>query len=162
MSFSMELNEFLVACSFMPVLLATACSDIRYMKIPNSYSLFALTLFLLSVPLLGLETAATRAAVAGVAFIICFGLFAAGWFGGGDAKILPATFLFVPYSILPIYLFSFSACMALGMIAMWGARRVYMSEGAAWVSMRPGAAFPMGISIAGSLPAALFIGEIVT
>lgn len=158
----MNLNEVFAACLFIPVLMATGLSDLRYMKIPNSYSLIGIAIFLLMIPILGFEIALVRMAVGGIAFLFCFALFAAGWLGGGDAKILPVTFLFVPYSILPTYLFSFAACMIVGMIAIWSTRRRYACQEAEWVSMRPTADFPMGISIAGSLPLALLLGATIT
>lgn len=161
MSISLAENEFLVACTFLPVLLATALTDLRYMKIPNYLSFIGLGLFLLAVPFLGLEAALIRSSVCAVAFLMCFGLFAIGWLGGGDAKILPVTLLFVPLSILPVYLISFALCMLVGMICIWGVRQRYAHENAIWVSMKPNALFPMGISIAASLPVSLYISNLL-
>ena len=162
MNISVGLNEFLVACAFLPVLLATGLSDLRYMKIPNYLSFIGLGLFIATIPFLGIDVALARVVVGAVTFVLCFGLFAFGWLGGGDAKILPVTLLFVPISILPVYLLSFAACMILGMVGIWGARQVYAHDDAIWVSMKPDALFPMGISIAASLPLCMSVALLLS
>lgn len=140
-----------------PVLMATAWSDLRRMLIPNSFSLIGLGLFLASFPLLGLETWLVHLAVGATAFAICFGLFVAGWFGGGDAKMLPVSMLFVPFGILPLYMYAFAASMLLGMSAIWAVRQRLARPDADWISMQTGAAFPMGIAIATALPLTFLI-----
>ena len=154
--------HFFVALAFVPVLLATGLSDLREMRIPNRLSWIGVVLFAATLPLLGFDEWAIRALAGLVTLAICFALFAMGWLGGGDAKILPVTILFVPLSHMELYMFSFSACMILGMVGIWGARRVFAHPEATWVSMKPGAAFPMGISIAASLPAVLAIAWVLS
>ena len=151
-----------VALAFLPILMTTAIFDLREMRIPNWLSWAGLAIFTATLPVLGLEEWFLRAAVGAIAFAFCFGLFAIGWLGGGDAKILPVTLLFVPLNILSVYMFAFSAAMLIGMVAIWVARRRFSHENALWVSMKPGAAFPMGISIAASLPLALAVCLLVT
>lgn len=151
-----------VALAFLPILLTTAIFDLREMRIPNWLSWAGLAIFAATLPVLGLEAWFLRVVVGAAAFAVCFGLFAIGWLGGGDAKILPVTLLFVPLNILSLYMFAFSAAMLLGMVAIWLARQRFSHEDAIWVSMKPGAAFPMGISIAASLPLALAVCFIIT
>ena len=143
------------ACAFLPILLATAIFDLREMRIPNWLSWAGIAVFLACMPILGPDEWFSRSLVGITAFVICFGLFVVGWLGGGDAKILPVTMLYVPLSHIELFLFSFSASMILGMLAIWTARLKYSNPSAKWVSMKPGAAFPMGISIAASLPIAI-------
>ena len=157
MSAHLSTVDLFVALIFLPILAITAYGDLRRMKIPNSLSLVGLTLFVFCLPFLGFETWLLRATVAAIAFGICFLLFAIGWFGGGDAKILPVTVLFVPTSHISLYLFAFSACMIVGMVAIWLVRQKFASPEAEWVSLQSGAAFPMGISIAASLPLMLLL-----
>lgn len=152
MSASVAQAEAWVALAFLPILAATAVCDLRHMRIPNRLSWVGVALFVASLPVLGADVWSLRVLAGAAAFAICFGLFAVGWLGGGDAKILPVTFLFVPTGLLPVYLFSFSAAMVLGMVGIWLARQRLSRPDASWVSMQPGAAFPMGISIAASLP----------
>ncbi len=155
MSGAIPTVELWVAYTFLPILAVTAFFDLREMRIPNWLSWQGLALFAFCLPILGIDVWGVRALVGACAFAVCFGLYAMGWLGGGDAKIFPVTMLFVPISVLPLYMFSFSAAMCAGMIGIWCARSVYASPDSNWVSMKPGAAFPMGISIAGSLPLAL-------
>lgn len=144
-----------IACAFMPVLLVTAFFDLREMRIPNRLSWMGLAMFVCCLPVIGFEAWFVRVLIGFAAFAICFGLFSVGWLGGGDAKIFPVTILFVPATHITLFMFSFAAAMLLGMAAVWCARQFLSSPDAAWVSMQPGAAFPMGISIAASLPLAL-------
>ena len=150
-------TSLLVAVAICPVLLMTALYDLRQMRIPNWLSWAGLAIFIVTLPVLGLQAWLMSAAVGAICFAVCFALFAVGWLGGGDAKILPVTMLFVPVSHLAVYMFAFSAAMILGMVGIWLARQRFAHENAAWVSMKPGAAFPMGISIAASLPLAVCV-----
>lgn len=147
--------DLYVALAFVPLLLITALFDLREMRIPNWLSWAGLAVFAATLPVLGIDAWFMRALVGLAAFVICFGLFAVNWLGGGDAKIFPVTMLFVPMSHIAIYMFSFSVAMIVGMIVIWLARQQFSHPQARWVSMKPGAAFPMGISIAASLPLAL-------
>lgn len=144
--------EFIVLLSFLPVLIAAGYLDLRDMRIPNTLSLIGLAMFVVSLPFLGFQEWMLRASVGVAVFFICFGFFAAGWFGGGDAKILPVTTLFVPAAYLQTFMLSFATAMTLGMIGIWLVRLQFSHSQASWVSMQPGAGFPMGISIAASLP----------
>ena len=144
--------EFWIAAAFIPVLIATGMSDLRQMRIPNRLSWTGLAIFVLCFPLLGPEEWAFRSLAGLSALMVCFGLFAAGWLGGGDAKIFPVTILFIPLGHLAIYMFAFSAAMIVGMVGIWIARQFFSRPDSVWVSMQPGKAFPMGISIAMSLP----------
>lgn len=155
MNYELSTTEFAIALVFVPILLAAAVSDLRRMRIPNALTFTALGVFAIAVPFLGFDAALWRAAVGLAAFGICFTLFAVGWLGGGDAKILPASILAIPPSAMPLYLFCFSLCMLAGMMAIWAARQHWSHSDATWVSMRPGALFPMGISIAAAVPVTL-------
>ena len=154
-------HEYWVAIAFLPILAATAFCDLRDMKIPNKLSLIGLGLFAASFPVLGYEAWLLHLVAGVCVFAVCFGLFAVGWFGGGDAKILPVTVLFVPSGLLQLYMFSFSAAMLLGMAAMWCVRQQYTNPDSSWVSLKPNAHFPMGISIAASLPLALIASRLL-
>lgn len=150
-----------IMLAFMPLLIAAGYSDLRLMRIPNSLSIAGLVLFAATLPLLGLDAWLLRGGAGLFAFLICFGLFAIGWFGGGDAKLLPVTFLFVPPSQLSAYLFAFAFSMILGMTLIWIARRFLSHPQAGWVAMQPNAQFPMGISIAASMPLSFLVGPML-
>ena len=135
--------------AFLPVLAATAYCDPRFMKIPNRLSLAGIGIFVLAaIFYLPQDIALTRAAAGAIAFAICFILFMFRVFGGGDAKIFPVLILFVPLPALSVYLLGFSASMLAGMVGIFLVRQIVNRDAATWVSMKPGAGFPMGISIA--------------
>lgn len=158
--YTLSLTELAIALAFVPILLAAAASDLRYMRIPNTLSIAALGVFMIAVPFLGFDAAILRVAIGLSAFALCFALFAVGWLGGGDAKLLPASILAIPPGMMPLYLFCFSVCMLAGMMAIWAARQHWSHSEAIWVSMRPGALFPMGISIAAAIPITLLMALI--
>lgn len=133
---------------FCPVLVAVAFSDLTRMKIPNSLVAIGLALFLVSLPFLDFQEAIARIRVGAICFGLCLVLFAIGWLGGGDAKMLPVVFLFIPSSWVISYMFGFAASLLIGMILMWGARSIFGRPDSRWASLLPGAAFPMGISMA--------------
>lgn len=91
---------------FFPALMAyAAVSDMLTMTIPNRVSLalvagFALVGAVSGMPLsqIGLHLAAAACVLA-----ITFGMFAAGWMGGGDAKLAAATALWFGFSGLMDY-----------------------------------------------------------
>ena len=132
-----------------PVLLATAYSDLRRMRIPNVLSLVAVSLFLVSAPFfLTAEAATVRVLQAGATFLAGFVMFAFRLLGGGDVKIFAALVLFVPAPTFSLFLLLFSAAMIFGMALMPVLRALPGAASLGWVSLRPDARFPMGISIA--------------
>jgi prepilin peptidase CpaA len=77
---------------------ATLCygcvSDIRSLKIPNAVSLIVLALFFLNSLLSGPPDGFTKhIMVAGGALLLGFGVFAAGFMGAGDIKLISALML---------------------------------------------------------------------
>lgn len=78
----------------LPLLMA-AVRDASTMTIPNWISLALIGGFVLVQPLTftGLADIGTHLAVGGVFFAAGFAMFAFGWLGGGDAKLMAATAL---------------------------------------------------------------------
>lgn len=72
-------------------LLAAAVSDIRQYLIPNRYPIAIVFAYLVYAAGHPLEQGLWGLATGVAAFVLCAGLFAAGIFGGGDAKLLTAT-----------------------------------------------------------------------
>lgn len=72
-----------------------AISDMISMTIVNRVSLLLVATFAIAAPLTGMDayTLLTHVAALLVVLAVCFGLFAAGAMGGGDAKLLAATSL---------------------------------------------------------------------
>lgn len=91
---------------FPAVMAYAAASDLVSMTISNRVSLFLIALFVLCAVLLGLSWAQIgwHLAAGGLVLVICFCLFAAGWIGGGDAKLAAATALWFGFGQMVPYL----------------------------------------------------------
>lgn len=89
------LLTFIIVCIFAGTMLAAACKDAATMKIPNWISLALIAGFVVVQPFLfqGWDILATHLMVGGVFFLTGFAMFAFGWLGGGDAKLMAATAL---------------------------------------------------------------------
>ena len=83
-----------------------AASDLVSMTISNWLCLALVALFAVCTLLLGLSWAEVgwHLAAGSLVLVICFGLFAAGWIGGGDAKLAAATTLWFGFDHLMAYL----------------------------------------------------------
>ncbi len=134
--------------AFCPILVAVALSDMKNLRIPNTMVMAGLCLFIICSPLLGVFETSMRAAIGGLAFIICSGLFAFRVLGGGDAKMIPVVFLFIPSHLASIYMVIFGWSLLLGIVFIHLARKGFGNEQSGWVFLRAHADFPMGISIA--------------
>nr|WP_306228938.1 prepilin peptidase [Aurantimonas sp. CSK15Z-1] len=75
------------------LMLYAAVSDLLSMTIPNWLSLVLIAAFGAFAVAAGVPLAAlgAHALVAALCLIVTFGFFAAGWMGGGDAKLITAT-----------------------------------------------------------------------
>lgn len=81
-------------------MLVAASMDMLTMTIPNKISLALIAGFFVLAPFVGLGwmDLAIHVGVAMALLIICMGMFAMGWIGGGDAKFFAATGLWLGYS----------------------------------------------------------------
>jgi prepilin peptidase CpaA len=97
----------LVALLIFPLLMAfAASSDLLTMRISNALVLvlalafFALAAFVgLPLPQIGMHVAS-----AALVLVFAFAFFAFGWIGGGDAKLLAATTLWLGFGVMLPYL----------------------------------------------------------
>ncbi|MGB6230383.1 MAG: prepilin peptidase [Litorimonas sp.] len=80
----------IVTLVFAVPLAIAAWTDFSTMKIPNKVSLAAALGFFLTLPLTwqGLDMFAEHLMVGGAFFLAGFAMFAFGWLGGGDAKLM--------------------------------------------------------------------------
>lgn len=91
---------------FFPALMAfAASSDLLTMTIPNRVSLLLVAGFLCFAGAIGLPwTTIGWHLLAGLMVLTCtFGMFAAGWIGGGDAKLAAATAIWCGFGTLMEY-----------------------------------------------------------
>lgn len=97
--------EFLVLVALPALLAAAAGWDMASFTIPNRLQIALLVAFMLFVAATGMNLSVLGwHLLAGlVGLLIGFGLFAAGWIGGGDAKLFAATALWLGFSDLLPY-----------------------------------------------------------
>jgi prepilin peptidase CpaA len=90
-----------------PALMAfAASSDLLTMTISNRLSLALAGSFFLLTIITGMSLTAIgmHLAAATLVLVVCFGFFAMGWIGGGDAKLAAATALWFGFDYLLDYL----------------------------------------------------------
>jgi prepilin peptidase CpaA len=82
---------------FVFAMLSAAVSDLTTYKIRNNLIIALLLAYLVFAPIAGIPgyEIVRSVAVAGVALFLSFALFAAGWIGGGDAKLAAVTTLWL-------------------------------------------------------------------
>lgn len=102
----MSLSLIVLLGIFPFVMAYAAASDLVSMTISNRLCLFLVGAFALCALLLGLSLAEIgwHLAAGGLVLVVAFGLFAAGWIGGGDAKLAAATALWFGFDQLMPYL----------------------------------------------------------
>lgn len=140
-----------------PILVIVAgVKDVTSYTIPNWISLALLASFPLAALALGMPLAALglQAAVGVIALIAGMAMFAAGWIGGGDAKLFAAAGLWLGWpAILPYAAYTGIAGGALAVILL-GLRsspvRSFVPSGPAWFARlaQPGENVPYGLAIA--------------
>lgn len=91
-------------CAVFSAVLLAAYEDVRFMRIRNAIPLAVAALFLPMLALAPLNEIIAHLVAGGVIFAICAGLFFAGLFGGGDAKLLGAVALWPSLHELPAFL----------------------------------------------------------
>lgn len=87
------LLSFFILMIFAATMLTAALRDASTMTIPNWVSIMVLGAFFLCVPFVwqGFEHLGQHLIVGFGVFVFGFALFAFGWLGGGDAKLMAAT-----------------------------------------------------------------------
>lgn len=131
-----------------PVLVWIAWTDLRLMRISNAAVLAAMTIFVLTVPLIGWSEAALRLVVALAVFAAGFALFAWRFVRGGDVKMAAALMLFVPFGTYAQFALLFLVALAVGIAALQILRLAPMTRTLRAISSRTAGDFPVGLAIA--------------
>ena len=102
----MSLSLIVLLVIFPFAMAYAAASDLVSMTISNRLCLLLVGSFGLCALLLGLSLSEIgwHLAAGGLVLVVAFGLFAAGWIGGGDAKLAAATALWFGFDQLMPYL----------------------------------------------------------
>jgi prepilin peptidase CpaA len=103
---SMSLPLIALLFVFPAAMAYAAASDLVSMTISNRLCLVLLATFAVCAATLGLgwNQFLWHLAAGGLVLVICFGMFAAGWIGGGDAKLAAVTALWFGFDQLMPYL----------------------------------------------------------
>ncbi len=121
-------------------LLGAAVSDIRRYLIPNRYPIAIVLAYLVYATGHPLDQGLWGLAAGAAAFVLCALLFAAGIFGGGDAKLLAATALWAGPSLAATFLmYTVLAGGALALAWLTPLRRLMPVAPQAQPSAAPGA-----------------------
>jgi len=164
-----ELPRSLALTVFAALVILAAVKDLSSYTIPNWISValalaFAPAAFLAheSLPDIGLSFA-----VGFGVLVLTVGMFALGWLGGGDAKLMPAAALWVGLKGLAafvIYTGLAGGALALALLALRSAwLRPFADAGPSWTKRlaTPGESAPYGVAIAVGALAAFAVHPLV-
>ncbi len=152
----LHLLQYLLILAFPALVAVAALRDLTSFTIPNWISLALICAFVPAAIAAGVPWTQVGlcAAVGVVGLVIGMGLFAAGWVGGGDAKLLAAASLWIGWPACVTYLVYTAlaggglACLLLGLRSAWV--RPALPKRPGWFArlIEPGAAVPYGVAIA--------------
>ena len=136
------LDSFLqlaVLTVFPAAMVMAALSDVLTMTISNRLTVGLALAFFVIAPLSGmsLEAMAFHAAAGLVMLVIGIALFAPGWIGGGDAKVLAATALWLGWGPMPYYVAvaTLSGCLlTIALLTFRGVPLPSWVDGSPWVA----------------------------
>jgi prepilin peptidase CpaA len=139
-----------------PAMMAyAAASDLITMRLSNRLTLALVAGFAVFALLCGLsgETIAWHLGAGALVLVITFGMFAAGWIGGGDAKLAAATALWLGPELLFNYVVISSALggfLTLGLLSMRNNPLPSFAAGWPWLQRLhgPKTGIPYGIALA--------------
>lgn len=142
--------------------LAAAAMDVASFTIPNRLTAALAIAFFPAALALHLPAAVVGvcALTGAAALLVGVGLFAAGWCGGGDAKLIAACALWLGWRAVPTFLLVTSLAgglLALGVIlARKATPAAVLASGPAWIErlLGPAQSLPYGVAIAAGALAA--------
>jgi prepilin peptidase CpaA len=149
------LAQILVLGFFPAAMAYAAASDLLTMTISNRLSIALIAGFYVVVLLLGLPASAIfiHSVTAFVVLAISFSMFAAGWIGGGDAKLVAAIALWLGFDQLASFLIVASIFGGLLSVSLLAVRRFALPGcllGQSWAQRlhAPTTGVPYGIALA--------------
>ena len=148
------MSTLIVTLIFAVPLLIASYTDFWSMKIPNLVSLAMMAGFFLTLPLTwqGLPVFGEHMAVGLTFFLVGFAMFAFGWLGGGDAKLMAAIALWFGWSdALSFIVFTTLFGAALGIFLILGNRMMPVRLRTSVVGMKlfqGGKDMPYGLALA--------------
>lgn len=162
----MAFLTFLPAALFAGAMLAAAILDVASFTIPNRLTAGLALAFVPAALLLHMPAPELGACVltGAVALAVGVGLFAAGWCGGGDAKLIAACALWLGWRAIPAFLLVTSLAGGALAIVMILARKTVPATagGPAWLGrlLGPDQHLPYGVAIAAGALAAMRVAPL--
>lgn len=129
-----------------PILVWIAWTDFRFMRIRNRAVLLAVAVFVVTVPVIGIEEAAWRLLAAAIVFGIGVLLFAFRILGGGDVKMAGALLLLVPTGTYTLFGYVFAFATLVAILFMLSLRAIPALRRSGPVSLRARGTMPMGLA----------------
>lgn len=140
-----------------PVAMAFAAAfDLFTMTIPNKVSMALVAAFVVVAPMSGMpfDVICTHLATGMVVLTVGFGMFVRGWVGGGDAKLLAASALWLGFESMPQFLLTIGVLGGLLSLSILAFRRVpdCFLSGPGWLMRLHGkdSGVPYGLAIGGA------------
>jgi len=118
--------EYPLLLVFPVAMTCAAAFDLLTMTIPNKISIALMIAFFVVAPLVGLSWSAIgiHATTGAAVLVLGFALFAGGYMGGGDAKLLAAASLWLGHESLLNYFLAIGALGGVLSLAILGLRRI--------------------------------------
>ena len=158
----MNLLQAALLTVFPVLVIVAALTDVTSFTIPNRVSALLLLAFVPAALALGrpIGEMGLDAAICFAALLAGMGMFAAGWIGGGDAKLLAAASLWLGLPAMPIFLLVTAlsggalAMLLMNVRSSWV--QPYLGGAPSWLARlaTPGADVPYGVAIAAGALAA--------
>ena len=152
----MNLIQAALLAIFPLLVILAALSDVTSFTIPNRISALLFLAFFPAALALGrpLGEVGVDLAIFAAALLAGMGMFAAGWIGGGDAKLLAAASLWLGLSAMPAFLLVTAlaggalAVLLMNVRSSWV--QPYLGGAPGWLARlaTPGADVPYGVAIA--------------
>ena len=149
------MTEVLILLLFPALMAYAASSDLVSMTISNKVSLILVAGFFAVALALAMpfSAMAVHLGSGALVLVITFGMFAAGWIGGGDAKLAAATALWLGWDSLMEYGIAasiFGGVLTLGLLQFRAMPLPRFAAGVGWLEHlhHPKTGIPYGIALA--------------
>ena len=152
----MNLLQAALLTAFPILVIVAALTDITSFTIPNRISALLVLIFVPAALVLGRPVGemGVDAAVCFAALLAGMAMFAAGWIGGGDAKLLAAASLWLGLPAMPVFLLVTALAGGALAVVLMNVRsswvQPYLGGVPSWLARlaTPGADVPYGVAIA--------------
>lgn len=132
----------------LPLLVAVAIFDLRFLRIPNALPLIAVALFALLAIISPPVDLTVRIAIACLTFCLGFCAFSLRLVGGGDVKMLAALALFIPADSILLFANIFAAALLLAIPMLHIARCGFSRLRDNWAALSGARRLPVGLPMA--------------